>query len=490
MKTARIIVLFFVFFVFLSGAVSEEKIREDLTFDLFESGNEKADYDSLLEGYKKNSTELERLYIKLKQAEISSERVDLGQSPVYSFSTGTGKITLSGNTPGFSFSPGGSIEIPALNGFTLKGEVPMNFSGESGVTVESGSVSISGDIFSSKRLNREKALLESRHSLSVAERNYLKGGDSVEKTFLTELKEAYQQGSTVLDSRETYLEKVVDFETVRVQGFSPSSAKYKTAFLEKESAASDVEKNLRNLRFLLETLSEKCGTELSFLPGFIPVPGLVDFDDFKEETFLELEEADYNNLLGNISRKSNKTWSLSAEAGYDYTGSGLSGSYSGQETHEISAGIKAAFSGLELGTGVSIPLSEKGEPGITISAGWDSFSGRDKKLEKESENYDLLTELLDIQDAKESYRNAKDTYQRQKDDLLWSLKILEEQCSYYEQIGNDTREAYEKGLVSYQDFLESSNLYNKIKIQYILAVINMRLYNIEVRSLFSGDTDL
>ena len=128
MKTARIIVLFFVFFVFLSGAVSEEKIREDLTFDLFESGNENVDYDSLLEGYKKNSTELERLYIKLKQAEISSERVDLGQSPVYSFSTGTGKITLSGNTPGFSFSPGGSIEIPALNGFTLKGEVPMNFS--------------------------------------------------------------------------------------------------------------------------------------------------------------------------------------------------------------------------------------------------------------------------------------------------------------------------------------------------------------------------
>ena len=101
-----------------------------------------------------------------------------------------------------------------------------------------------------------------------------------------------------------------------------------------------------------------------------------------------------------------------------------------------------------------------------------------------------MTELLDIQDAKESYRNAKDTYQRQKDDLLWSLKILEEQCSYYEQIGNDTREAYEKGLVSYQDFLESSNLYNKIKIQYILAVINMRLYNIEVRSLFSGDTEL
>ena len=336
----------------------------------------------------------------------------------------------------------------------------------------------------------EKALLESRHSLSVAERNYLKGGDSVEKTFLTELKEAYQQGSTVLDSRETYLEKVVDFETVRVQGFSPSSAKYKTAFLEKESAASDVEKNLRNLNFLLEILSEKCGTELSFLPGFIPVPGLVDFGDFKEETFLELEEADYNNLLGNISRKSNKTWSLSAEAGYDYTGSGLAGNYSGSETHEISAGVKAAFSGLELGTGVSIPLSEKGEPGITISAGWDSFSGRDKKLEKESENYDLLTELLDIQDAKESYRNAKDTYQRQKDDLLWSLKILEEQCSYYEQIGNDTREAYEKGLVSYQDFLESSNLYNKIKIQYILAVINMRLYNIEVRSLFSGDTEL
>ena len=214
------------------------------------------------------------------------------------------------------------------------------------------------------------------------------------------------------------------------------------------------------------------------------------FGDFKEETFLELEEADYNNLLGNISRKSNKTWSLSAEAGYDYTGSGLAGNYSGSETHEISAGVKAAFSGLELGTGVSIPLSEKGEPGITISAGWDSFSGRDKKLEKESENYDLLTELLDIQDAKESYRNAKDTYQRQKDDLLWSLKILEEQCSYYEQIGNDTREAYEKGLVSYQDFLESSNLYNKIKIQYILAVINMRLYNIEVRSLFSGDTEL
>ena len=73
MKTARIIVLFFVFFVFLSGAVSEEKIREDLTFDLFESGNEKADYDSLLEGYKKNSTELERLYIKLKQAESTHE---------------------------------------------------------------------------------------------------------------------------------------------------------------------------------------------------------------------------------------------------------------------------------------------------------------------------------------------------------------------------------------------------------------------------------
>ena len=130
---------------------------------------------------------------------------------------------------------------------------------------------------------------------------------------MQDLRDLFSKAQAVTQAEHNLIEKQIDFDTTKAKGYATSSAKYRTANLEVESAKRTVKEKERLYNSALAIFASKCSVkvnqlDLSFV---IPEVELLSIRSFSKEDFESLEKAKWNYHINSETRKLNTDFSLS-----------------------------------------------------------------------------------------------------------------------------------------------------------------------------------
>lgn len=467
-------------FIFISTLLSAAFLLSGQNFmDEKFFSSEEISYEKLLEGYAKTNGNLERMKIKLEAAEISNQQSNIKNGVSVNISSGNAKVTFD-KTKGTEVNliPSASVKVPGLNNLAVTASVPTQIDND-GLAITGTSVGVSADILTANKTNLKISNIESERSLQNAKKNLVNQEMGVEGEFLSAIQSIYDKASSLMQARESYLSQLVSLDQVILSGYSKSSSKYKIAMIEKDSAYSDCEKAYRELKNLLSDLSAKCGYEINSLITDIPDIELVDFESFPVESFSQIEQALYNQEMGELKRSVNKNWTLTGNLKYD-----MSKKNSGDSISTIGAGIDTTWKGLGMGLGVSVPVSSEANPSLNFNISVNPFAWKNSTLSEQSSQLDKKLEALDVSDAYEKYTSSKRSYKTQAETIMWESQLLNEQITYYREVYDEMTKAYKSGLINKNDYIKAENQYNKAYINLLKNKIKKFQYNLEVKKLF------
>lgn len=441
--------------------------------------NKEVSYEELLKGFSGSDSSLERMKIKMESAEVSYEQSGIKNGISVNLSSGNGKVTFDDeNGTNVTLTPSATVKVPDLNNLAVSASLPSELS-DGGYTVKGTSVGVSADIITGNSESRKITNMEAEKNLKNARANLINQERGVEGDFLSAIQSIYEKASSLMQYRETYLDKLVKLDEAVVNGYSKTSSKYRIAQIEKDSAYSDCEKTYREYQNLLSEFSAKCGYEIDYLITDLPDVELVDFASFDMNHFTQIEQALYNQELAELKRAANKKWTLTGNVKYNQSKT-LAGSNS-----SVTTGVNTTWGGLDLGLDFTMPVAGEENPSLGFNIGINPFGWKTQALTEQSGELDARLEQLDVEDAYAKYSSSKRSYQNQADTIMWESELLKEQTAYYKEVLDEMSRAYKSGLINKTDYIKAENQYMKAYINMLKNKIKKVQYNLEVQKLFS-----
>ncbi len=441
--------------------------------------------DELLKGYVANDVQLQELKIKVQEAALAHQKTAIQyginvqfNSGSVSYTTGQGSFVNS-----ISFSPSFTIEIPSLSNTELTVSAPVS-QGE----VTKTSVGVSLDLLPSS-VEKNKLALEK------AERAYLDACSNVETrlftveiAFWTELKSLYSSAAAVSDAADELITQQITFQGIEAQGYSSASSKYRSGQMELKTKEHTLEEKERLLQMELSKFSLDCGLEATVLAELPPLDSdleslvLLTITDFDSDTYKELESTLWTNQYNQRVRDSDTDFSLSLEGGLEHVNS--------TEKNTVNAGLSATYKGIETGLGVSVPLdSGTKNPSLTFSLSWDLNSTKTESLSAKEKEYEAKLEELSIVSAQKTYEESVQNKITEKVNLEWKLATQQEEYELYKELYADSSSWYDRGLISYTEYLQSKNNYEQSYYNLQIVYLERKVYNLEISKLFIGEED-
>ncbi len=438
-------------------------------------------YEELFDNYCKQDIQYEELSISYKQAELSYEQSQIENGLKVTVSSGNVKMEFAENEVKTSFSPSVSVTVPSLSNTEAKISVPVSVDNEN-VSVQNAGVSLSADIISSTKADRDLNSQKSLRSLEEAERKIRTKIISLEKSFLNELKSLYSLELSVSDAESNLLSKKNSFESVKLQGYSESSSKYRSAQLSVKSAEYDLEKAKRNYENALESFLTACNAkESDFDTLTIPETTLLNISDFPKEKFSTIESAVWSNYVNSTSRNNKKDFTLSAN-----TSANVSTGRTSEDplTTSIGAGLTAAYKGLSGNVNLSLPTSDNSNPSVTLSLSWNPIKDKTSAISKQTAELQEQQEALSLKKAYQEYEKKVDDLETQRKTLLWQYEKNLVEASMYKELEADTEYWYKQGIVSESEYQSAKTNYAKAQLAVISSKIEQLIYNLDLQSLF------
>lgn len=438
-------------------------------------------YEELFDNYCKQDIQYEELAISYKQAELSYEQSLIENGLKVTVSSGNVKMEFAENQVKTSFSPSLSVTVPSLLNTEAKISVPVSVDGEN-VSVQNAGISLSADIISSTNADRDLSSQKSLRSLEEAERKLKSKIVSLEKSFLNELKNLYSLELSVSEAESNLLSKQNSFESVKLQGYSENSSKYRSAQLSVRSSEYDLEKAIRNYENSLESFLTACNAEgLDINSLKIPETTLLSITDFPMEKFSTIESAVWSNYVNSTSRNNKKDFTLSAN-----TSANVSTGRTSENplTTSIGAGLTAAYKGLSGNMNLSLPTSDNSNPSVTFSLSWNPIKDKTSAISKETAELQEQQEALSLKKAYQEYEKKVDDLETQRKTLLWQYEKNLEEASMYKELEADTEYWYKQGIVSESEYQSAKTNYAKAQLAVISSKIEQLIYNLDLQSLF------
>lgn len=444
------------------------------------------DTTSLLLSYVENDSELKNLTIAAKKAALSydSTLIDTG----FDISLSTGTITLQTTDDGSKLTakPTVKASLPQASNLSFSGQTNIA-SDSSDTKVSDTSLSLGIDIISSSTLTNKITKLKAERSVTEAQRKIEKRAIAAEKEFYTELKKLLTTVSSIISKRETLYSDEIDFEAIKIQGYSKSSSTYRQAELKVISDQHDVESAMHSLIYNSVVFYKKCGFDIqldesvdlmSLVPSDIEAVEPFDVSAYNKELYTEIESAVWTYKINSMERSSKKTYSLSANAGYTFENSNT-------KTDTVDAGLSGSIGGLTLGVGVSMPVgADSTNPAFTISATLTPNTFRKNKITKQQNELTEEQELLAIESAEADYETTVVELQQKLDTLLWEKESAEKNLTMYIDLERDMGQLYKQGYISETEYLSSKNDLNSNIIKKVSNLIDLIIYNDDVISNF------
>lgn len=434
-------------------------------------------YDELLQNYCNQDIQFEELAISYQQAELSHRKTQIDNGVEFSASTGSIKIEFADNQVNTSLTPSISVKIPSLSNTEAKISVPISI--EEDVSMQNAGISLSTEIISSSKANRELTLEKSLRSVEEAQRKLTARIVALEKAFLNELKNLYSLGLDVYEAEEDLLTKQISFEGIKLQGYSTTSPKYRSSQLSVKSAEYDLEKAKRKYSNSLEKFLAACGaTELDIYSLEIPKTELLKITDFPKNKFSAIENVVWSNYLNSTSRNNKKDFTLSANTSANFSLMNETMSSS------IGAGVTAAFKGISGNMNFSFPTNDKSNPSVSFSLSWNPNQSKLASISEETSTLQEQQEVLSLKKAEESYIDTVSEYETNRENLLWQYEKNLEEETMYKELAEDTQYWYNEGIVSESEYRQANSNYAKAILSVTSSKIDQLIYNLDLKSLF------
>lgn len=434
-------------------------------------------YDELLQNYCNQDIQFEELAISYQQAELSHRKTQIDNGVEFSASTGSIKIEFADNQVNTSLSPSISVKIPSLSNTEAKISVPISI--EEDVSMQNAGISLSTEIISSSKANRELTLEKSLRSVEEAQRKLTARIVALEKAFLNELKNLYSLGLDVYEAEEDLLTKQISFEGIKLQGYSTTSPKYRSSQLSVKSAEYDLEKAKRKYSNSLEKFLTACGaTELDIYSLEIPETELLKITDFPKNKFSAIENVVWSNYLNSTSRNNKKDFTLSANTSANFS------LMNETMSSTIGAGLTAAFKGISGNMNFSFPTNDKSNPSVSFSLSWNPNQSKLASISEETSTLQEQQEVLSLKKAEESYTDTVNEYETNRENLLWQYEKNLEEETMYKELAEDTQYWYNEGIVSESEYRQANSNYAKAILSVTSSKIDQLIYNLDLKSLF------
>lgn len=454
--------------------------------------------EKLLLGYFQNSLALQELSGKVDKAILNSKSTSISNGMNISLSTGSIAFSF-GNGGSFNFSPNASLGIPAAR--NLRFTASSNVSARNGEgEVKNTSLGVSVDIYSSVREEREIALLKSERALLEARRDLQNGFVNMESEFYTKLKNLFEIASKIITAQKSLYEHRLEFDELRVQGYSAASSKYRLKQMEVASDEHDVEIYRHELERETKIFAQECGMKydfsdaMEFLPTKIPEVVATDVLDFDEENFAETESALWTNKINSKIREADKAFSLSVNAGYTFANtvnSFMTNAMEYGDTIDIGSALTWHKTGLQASAGVSFPTDFGNfNPLYKLSFSFVPNQFRLADIQKKIEKVDETLELVAIESARKNYETALVAQQSSLEELQWAARTNAESFETYSQLESDTASWYQRGIITESEYRSAQVNKENYRIRILINALDLIIYNNKTATLFTRDEEL
>ena len=449
------------------------------------------DTTTLLLSYVENDAELKNLILAAKKSALSyqSAKIDTG----FDVTLSSGSVTLQVNDDGTKLTAKPSVKMSLPQASNLSVTAQTNFSSESSNTsLSNTSVAVGIDIISSAVISNKLTKLKAERAVTEAQRKIEKRAIAAEKEFYTALKNLLSSINTIMTKRQTLYEDSIDFEAIKVQGYSESSSTYRQAELKVISDQHEIDSAIHSFKYDCVVFYKKCGYDLeiddkadlmSFVPSGIDEVEPADILKFDKALYTEIENANWTYYINSMERSSKKNYGLSASAGYTFDNSITN-------SDSIDAGLSGTFGGLTVGAGISLPVKSSQSsisPAYTLSASLNPNTFRKNSITKKQNVLTEEQELLAIQTAESAFETKLVEFQQKLDTLLWEKKTVEENISMYGDLEKDMAQLYQQGYINETDYLSAKNNLNSSIIKKISNLIDLIIYNDDVISNFVSE---
>lgn len=474
-----------------------------LLFNLFaqetpvQSDDENALY-KLLMGYFQNSLTLQELSGNVEKAILNTKSSEISNGMNIALSSGTIAFSF-GDGGTFSFVPNASLTIPAAQ--NLKFTASSNVSVKNGDSdIKNTSLGVSVDVYSGVREQREIALLKSERALLEAQRALQNGFVNMETEFYTKLKNLFEIVAKIVAAQKSLYEHSLEFEQLRVQGFTSTSSKYRLKQMEVSSDQHDVEICRHELERETKIFAQECGIEynfadaMDFLPTEIPELEIVNVLDFKEDDFTEIEKAVWTNTINSKTRHANKAFTVSVNAGYTFANtlnSFMTNAMEYGDTVDVGSSLAWHSTGLQVSGGVSLPTnSENFNPLYKLSFSLVPNQFRLAAVQKKSDSVDESLEFVAIESARKKYKTSVVAQQSSLEELMWAANTNAESFETYSQLESDTASWYQRGIITESEYRSAQVNKENYRIKILINALDLIIYNNKTMVLFNRDEEL
>lgn len=478
----------------------------------------------LLSGYLENDLDLQKYVLSAENARLSYDSTKIENGVSFSLTTGTVKIQLSDDGNKYTFTPGATLELPALNDTSATLSLPMttksgfdeNSGNENGTFLDNGSFKIETGIVTSSATKRKITLEESKRTYIEALRSAKNQALSAEKEFYEKLNKLYGYASDVVDKKNDKYDDEIDLRVLEAQGYSKQSSAYRTKELEVQSDARDVGDAIRLLERETAIFAVKCGEDyervfgggdferekqvdagdeayksaMEFLPDSIPSVELEDVLSYKSDDYTETESAKWNQYINNLKRSTDYKLELNAygeyvfndsSSGYDTVGGGLTFDWKGVSA---SAGVAfptgsnvLSFDSSNSGTKSKSPVYTFG---VTLTPNTWRLSSIDKKQDELNSKIDEIA----VKSAADNYETDILDKLTSRGDLKWSEKSYAEEYDMYSKLASDSEKWLSQGIITEADYLDAVNNKEKARLNILTNLAEQVIYNDDVKLLF------
>ncbi|MBR4790161.1 MAG: hypothetical protein IKX70_02505 [Treponema sp.] len=456
----------------------------------------------LLASYLEQDTDLKNLALELKKAKLNQQSTEIDKGFTIKLSTGDMTMTL-GDNNSFSVKPGVNATIPGMNNLGLNVSSQLSVA-DGKTTFDSASATVSVDIISSNKANRDISLLKSERSVLEAERNLTAKATDKEKSFYKSLSNLMNSISSIVQKQNTIIDDFNSLEKIKLQGYASTSATYIKAQMKLESSERDLESAIHTLIRDYKLFYASCGYEIEIpedtdfkelIPEDIPEVEAEDISEYKAENYTQIESNLWNQTINQMTRDANTKLTLSANGGYTYRNNNGNGS------NTVSAGVSAGYEGLSLSANVNVPIasgsssgaggaggmgagSSGSSPTVTLGITYTPTTSKKNKISDQLTEISIEQEQMKIESAWSAYETAVLEKQLKLEDLEWDKETNQKNYEMYTAVEEQMLDYYKKGLISEKDYTSAVINTLQAKVKGLINRIDFIVYNDEVKAMF------
>lgn len=440
---------------------------------------------ALLTAYLENNTDIKENTINVQKAALSLDAEKINNGFDLTLSTGNFIINFDEKKT-VSFKPSVEANIPLASDFSVTASTNLAFE-NSKFSANDSKLNLSVELIGSTKSKRQIELLKAERTLAQAKQKLKKQAIICEKSFYTELKTILNSVENIINLQKTLYTNKIDFETVKAQGYSTNSSKYRLTQMKILSAQHEIENAKRDLIHSYVVFYKKCGYDIfvdenfdfyKFIPQDITEIEPLDIHNFEENLYSEVENAVWTNKINSTERKIQSNFSLKANSGVTFNNSAT-------KSNTIDAGFESNIGGLNLAAGVSLPVAKsKFSPSVTLSFAVSPNKYRLNSITAQANQLDEKQELLSIENARSNYETTVVEYEQKLIDLVWNKKSDNESYEMYKNLENDLKKWYKDGFVTESEYYSAKVNAQSYYVKNVINSIEFIIYNNDIIIMF------